>query len=175
MAYLSAGVVLALGYDSIVQRLMNPRHMDFFIGFVIGALLLWVAVRSRSQSGVKEPEYGGELTPASAFGTGAVVNFIGIPFALPYFAALDQILKSDLSVTQALGMLAAYNLLYALPFAIVPVLSAVYGEQSRHLLQRINASLGRVSAYLMPFLLAVVGAALIADAVKYFVTGKGLF
>jgi threonine/homoserine/homoserine lactone efflux protein len=175
VAYFSAGVVLALGYDSIVQRLMNPRHMDFVIGLVIGVLLLWVAVRSRSQTGAKEPEYRGELTPVSAFGTGAVVNFVGIPFALPYFAALDQVLKSDLTAMQALSMLVVYNLLYALPFAIVPVLSSIYGEQSRQLLQRINAVLDRVSGYLMPVLLAVVGLALIADALKYFVTGEGLF
>ena len=175
VAYFSAGLVLALGYDSIVERLMNPRHMDFVIGFVIGVLLLWVAVRSRSQPGAKETQYSGELTPASAFGTGAVVNFVGMPFALPYFAALDQVLKSDLTAMQALGMLVVYNLLYALPFAIVPVLTSIYGEKSRQLLQRINAVLERASAWLMPVLLAGVGVALIADAVKYFVTGKGLF
>jgi len=41
------------------------------------------------------------LTPLTAFGFGAVINLIGLPFALPYFAALDQILKADLTVTDS--------------------------------------------------------------------------
>jgi len=40
----------------------------------------------------------GGLTPVKAFGLGAVINFVGIPFALPYFAALNQILKADLTI-----------------------------------------------------------------------------
>ena len=175
LAYFGAGLVIGLGYDSIVERLANPRDVDYIIGFVVGILLLWVAVRSRKQADGQKAEYSGELTPLSALGTGAIVNFVGIPFALPYFAALDQMLKADLTSMQVLVTLIAYNLLYALPFAIVPVMSALYGEQSRELLQRINASLDRVSRYLMPVLLAAVGVALIADAILYLATGTGLF
>ena len=46
-------------------------------------------------------------------------------FAVPYFAAIDQILKTVLSATQAVLVLAAYNLAYALPFTVVPLLSAL--------------------------------------------------
>ena len=103
------------------------------------------------------------------------VNFIGIPFAVPYFAALSQILKTDPSFLQAFFMLLAYNVLYALPFAIVPSLVAVMGRRSQPVLQKINAVLERISAFLMPILLALVGLALLADAITYFWTGSSLF
>ncbi|UCB54803.1 MAG: GAP family protein [Thiotrichales bacterium] len=175
LAYFSAGIVIALGFERIADRLANPHHIDYIIGLVVGCLLLWAALRSRKQVDQSHRQDSEDLSPLTAVGAGAVVNFVGIPFALPYFAALDQILKADLTTAGALMMLVAYNLLYALPFAVVPVLTAVYREQSRPLLQRINAALDRWSSYLMPVLLAAVGVALIADAISYFGTGAGLF
>ena len=175
LAYFSAGIIIALGFERIADRLANPHHIDYILGLIVGCLLLWVALRSRKQVDQSQRQDGEDLSPLTAIGVGAVVNFVGIPFALPYFAALDQILKADLTTTGALMMLVAYNLLYALPFAIVPVLTAIYREQSRPLLQRINEVLDRWSSYLMPVLLTAVGVALIADAISYLGTGKGLF
>jgi cytochrome c biogenesis protein CcdA len=104
-----------------------------------------------------------------------VVNFIGIPFAVPYFAAIDQVLKADLSVLQSVLMLLSYNLAFALPFAMVPLLSAAMGEKARPILARINALLDRVSNVLMPLMLGLLGIVLLADAIKYFVSGTALF
>ena len=175
LAYFFAGLILALGFDRIADRLSNPHQVDYVIGLIVGLLLLWVALRSRSQDAKQPAEADADLTPVKATGIGAVINFVGIPFALPYFAAIDQILKADLTATGAMVTLLGYNLLYALPFAIVPVITAVYRERSRPLLQRINAFLQRISNYLMPVLLAAVGMALLIDAIWYFVSGKGLF
>jgi len=60
-----------------------------------------------------------------------VINFIGIPFALPYFAAIDQILKANLATGDTLVLLVAYNPVYAPPFLVVPILVAALGERSR--------------------------------------------
>lgn len=94
---------------------------------------------------------------------------------MPYFAALDQILKADLPVTESLVLLGGCNLLYALPFTLVPVLTALLGERSQSILQRINQVLERASGYLMPFILGSLGLALVVDAIMFFVTGKGLW
>ena len=82
---------------------------------------------------------------------------------------------SNLTVAESLIVLVGYNVLYALPFAAVPVLVATVGGSSRPLLQRINHGLDRVSSYLMPVLLSLVGVALVTDAISYFATGSGLF
>jgi hypothetical protein len=42
-------------------------------------------------------------------------------------------------------------------------------------LQRLNETLDRASAFVMPVLLGLAGLALVADAVLYFATGEGLF
>ena len=173
--YLTFGVALAFAFETIAERLANPQSIDFALGLLIGLLLLWVAWRSSRDNKSEKSEPSVErLTPLKAFGTGAVINIIGLPFALPYFAALDQILKADLSVTDSVLALTGYNLVYAAPFLVVPALSLLLGEKSRPLLARINEKVDRISAFLMPLMLFLVGAAMVADAVRYFAVGEGL-
>lgn len=174
LAYFSAGIVIALGLERIIKRLENPHHIDFILSLLIGILLLWVVFCSNKKTAQQQNKVKTDLTPFKAFGLGAVVNFVGIPFALPYFAALDQILKADLAVPESLFILISYNLMYTLPFFIVPILVITIGERSKPLLQRINDLLAKFSSFLMPVLLFLVGVLLISDAVTYFITGTGL-
>lgn len=177
LAYFSAGLILGTGVEWFTQRLQNPQTIDFIIGGIVGVLLLGVGLASvcaPAQESSK-PEQAQEMGPLRALLMGAVVNFIGIPFALPYFAALDQMLKADLGDAQSITVLLGYNLLYAAPFLLVPLLVLLLGERSRPLLQRINRVLEKISAVLMPVLLFLLGGALCWDAVEYFRTGKGLF
>lgn len=174
-AYMGAGIILALGLEKISARLANPKPFDFVIELVLGLALIWLAIASRKPREKSPQAPTTELTWMKAFGFGAVINFVGIPFAVPYFAAIDQMLKANLSVTHTLGLLAVYNIAYALPFIIVPVLVLVLGERSRPVLARINDILDRISSFLLPVLLALVGLALLADAVTFFARGESLF
>jgi len=175
MAYFGAGIVLGLFMETITEFFATPRRIDFVIELILGVALFFVAFGSRKSTGKRPEEDTPKFTVVSAFGFGAVVNFIGIPFAVPYFAALDQIAKTDASTSGAVLLLLSYNLAYALPFTLVPVLSAVMGERARPILQKINHGLDKVSALLMPLLLGLVGLALLADAINFFVTGSPLF
>jgi cytochrome c biogenesis protein CcdA len=175
-AYLAFGIGLALAFDIITDWLANPKPVDYILSLVIGTLLLWAAwqVRGGKQQNKQQPEME-RLTPLKAFGIGAIINIVGLPFALPYFAALDQILKADLTAIESALVIAGYNLLYALPFLVVPLLALVMGERSRPVLANLNKKVDQISAFLMPLILALVGIALVADAISYFATGKGLF
>ena len=174
-AYLSAGVALAFGMEQVKTYFSTPHTIDFVAGLLIGLLLLWVAYLSTRKTAPSETEQNGQLTPLKAFGIGATINFIGLPFALPYFAAIDQILIADLNAGRSFFILLGYNLLYALPFVIVPALVLIMGQNSRPLLEKINNWLDRGSAILLPIILGLVGLGMVADAVSYFVTGKGLW
>ena len=174
-AYLGAGIVLALFLEKIIAYLANPGALILLIEGGLGLLLLWLALSARKDTGRRPDEDQPQLTPASAFGFGAMINFIGIPFAVPYFAAIDQILKADYSTAQAVTALLGYNLAYAVPFAFVPLLSAAMGKDARPILARVNAFLDRVSSYLLPLLLGILGLALLADAMTFFITGAPLF
>ncbi len=175
VAYLGAGIVLATFFEKIAAYLSVPHTIDFLIELVLGIVLLWLAFGTKKDTGKRPDENTQQFTVLSAFGFGAVVNFIGIPFAIPYFAAIDQILKADLSVTRSVIALVGYNLVYALPFAVVPLLSAVLGEKAKPLLTRISAFLDKISGALMPLMLGLIGLALVLDAMWYFVKGTPLF
>ena len=170
-AYFFSGIIIALALTRITDRLNNPLPVDLVIEFLLGLLCLWAALASRDGKASEEKTPVAELTPAFCFGYGALVNFIGVPFALPYFAAVDQILKSNLSVESSLATIAAYNFAYALPFLAVPILIALTGESSKPILEKItNLLIGLVDRF-MPVILLLLGLALIADALAFLVSG----
>jgi threonine/homoserine/homoserine lactone efflux protein len=174
-AYFVAGVAVAHGIEQVSERLANPHRVDFVISGLVGLGLLWMAVPTKKNGAPRADEPGWELTPMKCFGFGAVVNFVGIPFALPYFAVVDQILKANLATAESFTVLAIYNVLYALPFMIVPLTVAVSGESARPLLRKINAVLTKTSDFLMPWMFGLLGLALVADSVAYFYRGEGLW
>ena len=174
VAYFAAGIAVSLGIEQVSARLAEPQRIDFVVSGIVGVGLLWAAVSTKKNgaSDANEPEW--EMTPIACFGFGAVLNFIGIPFALPYFAAVDQILKADLSTAKALFALGAYNVLYALPFVFVPLVTAIAGDRSRAFLKHINLVIERAADALTPWLFLLCGLALVADSGAYFLTGEGL-
>ena len=174
LAYFVAGVAIAHGMEQISDRLANPQRIDFIISGLVGVglLLMVLPTKKKGAPTATEPEW--ELTPLKCFGLGAVVNFVGVPFALPYFAVVDQLLKADLSMTGSLVVLAIYNLGYALPFIIVPAMVAVSGEGAKPLLEKINGYIGKASDLLMPWMFGALGLVLVADSVAYFYRGSGL-
>jgi cytochrome c biogenesis protein CcdA len=174
LAYLLAGVAISFGLEQGAERLANPQRIDFIISAVIGIALIFMAIPTKKNGAptASEPEW--ELTPAKCIGFGAVINFVGIPFALPYFAVVDQVLKADLTMSESFATLVIYNLVYALPFLVVPILVAVSGESAKPLLEKINGYLTQAADFLMPWMFGLLGLALLADSVAYFWRGQGL-
>ncbi len=175
VAYFSSGILIALAFDELTEFMVNPGTVGYVLGVVLGVILLYVAWLSRRSSATTETEIVTPGTPLSAFTTGAIVNFIGIPFGLPYFVAIDEILKAELGLASSLAVLGGYNLAYMLPFSLVPLLTLVMGSKARGLLDKISVWLERIGGVLLPILLAGFGIFLILDAIFYFGTGEGLY
>lgn len=174
VAYFAVGFVASYGVEAISYRLANPTSLDFAISAVLGLwCVIWALKPSKKLNDPEMPQW--QLTPLRCFGFGAVVNFIGAPFAIPYFAAVDQILKADLPLSQSLQTLGIYNLSYALPFAIVPISVVLMGERSKPLLQKLNALIIKLTDKAMPWLILLLGVWLIIEAIYYFATGKTFF
>lgn len=173
-AYLAGGLVIALGVEQVAVRLENPEPVDYVISGIIGAALVVAAIpmKKKGPPQANEPEW--ELTPQKCFGFGAIVNFVGLPFALPYFAAVDAIVSADLPTSESLVVLVAYNLAYALPFLLVPTATAFLGDSIKPLLKKINDVLDRIASVLVPVMLLLIGLALIADTAAFFYRGSGL-
>ena len=172
LAYFAGGIIIALGLDRISERLENPTAIDFWIGGIIGAVLVWAFFQMRGAPAEASDEPEANLTPLGCIGLGATVNFLGLPFALPYFGAIDQVLKANLSTVEALTVLVSYNVIYAFPFTIVPVAVLVAGDKAKPLLERINQFLVRTSELVLPWMLLALGLWLLIDAVYYGITGR---
>jgi len=174
-AYMTCGVILAYSIEKLSARLANPQTIDFIIEFVIACALLWLVFRTRKDKGKRPDEQTPEFTVWKAFGFGAVVNLIGIPFAVPYFAAIDQLLKSDLDSAGVITGLVIYNIAYVLPFMLIPILTAIMGDKSKPILARVNGMMEKASDIIVPLLLVLIGLALLSDSVWYFVNGQSFF
>ena len=83
--------MLAYTLDWISDYLANPNALDFLISLVVGVLLAWFAIRMAGAESGETTEPKSRLTPLSAFGIGILVNFVGMPFALPYLAAIGDL------------------------------------------------------------------------------------
>ena len=175
VAYMTSGVILAYSIEKLSVRLANPQTIDFVIELVIAIALLWLVLRTRKDKGKRPDEQTPEFTVWKAFGFGAVVNLIGIPFAVPYFAAIDQLLKSGLDTIGVVTGLVIYNGAYALPFLLIPLLTAIMGEGSKPILARVNGFMEKASDVIMPLLLMAIGLALLVDSVWFFARGESFF
>ena len=174
-AYLTCGVILAYSIEALSTRLANPQSIDFVVEFVVACALLWLVFRTRKDKGKRPDEQTPEFTVGKAFAFGAMVNLIGIPFAVPYFAAIDQLLKSGLDTSGMVTALVIYNVAFALPFALIPVLTAIMGDRSKPILAKVNGFMEKASDVIMPVLLLAIGLALLVDSVWYFVRGESFF
>lgn len=174
LAYICVGLVASVAIEKLAHRLANPQPVDFVIEFILGVACLYAAIASRGDKAGEERNPGGTLTPFKCVTYGAIVNFIGAPFALPYLAMIDQLLKADLSANGMLLILLGYNLAYALPFALVPGLIALKGEAARPILEKINRWLISGADLLMPWLMLALALFLLTDSLMYLITGKPL-
>ncbi len=179
VTYFAAGILLALGLDAIIDFFKTPRPIDFVIETVLGLLLIGLGVyvvrSGQRQKQGREFDDADTLSAGTSFWIGASINLIGMPFAIPYFAFLGQILKADLDWMGALMVLLIYNLLYVLPFSLLIFIRLIYRQESDVLFKSISDAMEWLSAILMPILLFLVGGALLADAFVFFSTGNPLF
>jgi len=179
LVYFGSGILIAIGLESILSFLNNPRPVDFYIEFLVAGLLFFFGIKllfqKEDQTAKQKLEETSSLSPVGAFMVGASINLIGLPFAIPYFAALDQILKADLGWTESLLSLLIYNLLYILPFTVLIVIKLTMGEKSDPLLQTISRWMGKIGKVVLPAMMILIAIALIIDAVLYFSTGTPWF
>ena len=175
VAYLVAGVVVAHGLDAVTDRFANPRQIDFVIGGAVGLLLVYYffSLKKGGAPDAQEPAF--ELTPVKCFGYGVVICALGVPFAVPYFGAVAQILQADVSAGASVLALGIYNLGYMLPYLAVPILVAVQGGAAKPVLEKISAVIEKAADDILPWLMLALGVALIVDATLFFMTGAGLF
>ena len=177
--YFTSGVLLAIGLESIMEFLDNPRPIDFYIESIVAVLLIFFGLKMllQKKKAGEEKDFGqaDSLTGWGAFGIGASINLIGLPFAIPYFAAIDQLLKANFGWIDSLIALIIYNFLYLLPFIVLVLIRIILGTKSAGLFEKINGWMEKIGKVLLPGMMIALAIVLIVDAYLYFTTGNPCF
>lgn len=173
--YFVCGVAIAHGLERISGFLIdywnNPPTLAFVLSIIVGLYCFyWVFRPPVADRSADNPVW--DLTPARCLAFGAAISVVGAPFALPYLAAIDQILKAKLDFLPSLTVLGIYNAAYAAPFLVVPGAVLVLGERAKPFLERVADRTVRVVDSIMPWLVGLLGVWLVFDGVYYFVVGE---
>ncbi len=177
VAYLACGLLVMFGLRSVFDLInayalkvwQNPSTVELLVQILIGIVLavlgLRMALAPKQQAEKKEPA---AMTAGQAFLAGAGMTIVGLPGAVPYLAAIDLILRSDLATGQAVMVLIVYNVVFISPLAAIAAVSLVLGDRSKRLLDSISGFFDTWGQRIVVGLMLVLGAVLILDGIGWF-------
>jgi hypothetical protein len=171
------GLLLTFGLDAAFDRLglwtrgawQDPATPVVVLQLIIGAVMVVFGYRL-SRVGQHRPDGASStpMTPVGAFSVAAGLTLVGLPGAWLYFAAIDQILRSDL---MALGIVKAvlyYNVIYLLPLMLIILSRGLLGTRVDPIFRAVARFLERWGKQVMFFGLLGVGVVLAVDAITWF-------
>ncbi len=177
LTYFPFGLLLLFGLDALFDSLaghfaawwnQEPDLGEVVLQIIIGLIVIFRGQRLCTNRGNKKAqESRTAISPAQAFGLAVMINLAGMWGALPYFAAIAQILKADFSTGGMLAALLFYNLVFALPLAGFLILRLLLGERSERWFQQINDFLSRWAGRLLLIALIGLGIILIIDGISW--------
>ena len=109
------------------------------------------------------------LSAPQAFGLGAGLTIAGVPGALPYFGAIDQILRANLDPIVGASALVFYNVVFLLPLALLLSVHLLLPARSEQIFARVKSVADRFGRRLMIAVLTLLGAVLVIDGIGWFV------
>jgi cytochrome c biogenesis protein CcdA len=176
-AYLVGSLLLLFGLQQIfeqvnevvIQQLKNPDTLFLVVQIVIGTCMLAFGTRMANARERKQDRRPTEsVSAAQAFTGGAVLTIVGLPGALPLFAAIDQILRADPPLHNKIVAMFFYNAVFVLPLFSAVLLRIVLGERSVPMLNRINDIVTRAGRRARIVALVNAGVVLILDGIGWF-------
>ena len=172
LTYFLSGILIAVGLEMFEDAFHIPPGFDYAIEMLVATLLFYIAWDTY-KVGDRHPEEqlkkDVNLGVIGSIALGVQINLVGLPFAVPYLAAIDQILKAEASVTLTLTVLLLYNIAYILPYSLLIPLRVIYKKESDAVFQSINNWMHHITTKYLPILFLILGLLLVEDAVSYFI------
>jgi cytochrome c biogenesis protein CcdA len=177
-SYMIMALAFLFGLSGILQKVNtwmgyrwnNPEPADFLVEIVIGLVLvafgLPIAAKRQQKSGHKDLPT--KVTPASAFGFGFLLNIVGFPGAVPYFAAADQIARANLPVSGAVIAVTIYVVIFILPLTLLVISHRLLGTRLDGFMQGCQRFFETTGSRLMKIGMILLGLVMVADGVAYF-------
>ena len=91
----------------------------------------------------------------------------GLWGALPYFAAVDTILKEDLTIPQSVAALAYYNVIFVSSGVALVIIRAVMGEKADAVFETVNRLVALWGKRLVIATMVILGVVMLADGVGW--------
>ena len=178
ITYFPFGLLLLFGLDMVFDWLnatvagflsKEPDTLDLVLQLAIGLLMVVFGYRiAAARESRGERDGAAAVTPGAAFVLAALLNLSGMWGALPYFAAIDQILRADLEAGGMVLVLAYYNLVFVVPLLVFIGLRYALGQRTDRLFQTMTRFLTRWGRRLIVYILFGLGVVLLADGIGWF-------
>lgn len=171
VSYFLSGVAIALVFEGIINTFHLPHGFDYVIEFLVALLLIaigWSQLKSGDTHPEKRLKHESTMSLWDAGMLGLQVNFVGLPFAIPYLAAIDQILKAYISPSASVVVLLIYNILYVSPFIGMIAVKWCFGKESKPILERFNRWMHTLSVKYLPWIFFGLALLLLEDCISFF-------
>ena len=169
-ANLAMGLAVYYGIATWVAKFLGriveryPLYVDW-AAILGGAVLLLAGIRlivktsrsSRSQTGeeVDEAKSPAQLSPVSLFVMGAAFCMVELTSAFPYFGFIALLTSYQLIFPLVLFFMMVYNFMYILP--LILLYFGYNGLQGTATIKKLESVLDKVSSYIVPVVVSLVG------------------
>lgn len=176
VTYYACAMLVFAGLDSLFdglnvwfERWMKRPHtpelyMEIALGFAMVLSAALMCRPGRKPAARREPQ---SISPAAVFVFGALLMLVGMPGALPMFAAVDQIMRAELPAAAVAVTVFYYILVFVLPLLAIVVIRVVTGERSGPIFNAIEQFLSVWGKRLVVIVLFILGLALMADGIGW--------
>jgi len=177
VTYFAAGALALLGlhqvFDDVnaylVRLWRSPHTLELILQIAIGAVLVLVgwhlAVRRTTRDAQPVVE---TMTATQAWLAGASLTIAGLPGAVPYLAAVDLLLRTDLPLVQGMLLIALYSFVFVAPLAAIVGIRLAIGTRADPLIDAMRRFLERWGAKLIVGLMVALGSILVIDGIGWF-------
>ncbi len=180
LVYFIFGIIISLGLDSLIHEYAakfishmksEPNAVELAIQILLGISMIYFAWQfsKKAPKQTQAKTYNSDIRPTQAFTLSATINIIGMWGALPYFAAISQILKANIETTTTVWLLFYYNIIFALPLIAFIILHKITGEKANKTLNYITDFFTHWGKQLFIYALYLLGPLLIADGIGWFI------
>ena len=174
---LMVGILLAFGLNSIFDQInkfgtqvwQNPGTLELVLQIIIGVLLLIFGFKKsgpsekRNNSPITE-----SVTPAKAFTIAVGLMVVGLPGSLPYFAAIDQLLRADLNGIEMVLVLIYYNVLFVLPLVGLVCVRVIFPNQSEIIFDFVRNVSEKWGRRIVITFMVILGFVMVVDGIGWF-------
>ena len=191
ISYLLCGIVGFLHLDQVnafiaqfFPSLNNVPDQQYYLSQSVTALI-FVAVGPiywfRTKNSSKTPlalrllALVNRITPVWAIGIGVFFSVSSFPVAIPYIASLEKIFHAGIATGQSIGMIALYNLFYAMPMLVIFGLFLIFRHTIENLEQKLHVHADYWNRVLTVVLFSGMGLFFLADSICWIALGHPIF